>query len=108
MSSPTIMATEHTTIVLLHSSVAGICKKNVFRAKVSDISGAFSSDNCDPLTCQVTKPILLQLKVAIDPRVTLTDVGVLTNSGMTVQEKRNNSMEYNHLNLNSSKENPCN
>ena len=95
------MEAEHTTLVLLYSSVAGTCKKNVFRARFSDISGAFSSDNRDPLTCQVTKPVItLQLKVAIDPRVTLTDVGVLTNSGMTTQEKRNSVIEYNNLNLN--------
>ena len=89
------MATEHTTTVLLYSSVAGTCKKKTFRARVSDMSGAFSSDNFDPLTCQVTVPALtLQLKVAGDPRVTLTDVGVLTNSGMATQEKRNSCIKY--------------
>ena len=72
------------------------------------MSGAFSSDNCDPLTCQVTMPITLQLKVAVDPRVTLTDVGVLTNSGMTAQEERNSFIEYNNLNLNPSKETQVN
>ena len=96
--SNNIMEAEHTTTVLLYSSIAGTYKRNVFRARLSDISCAFSSDNCDPLTCQVTMPVLtLQLKVAIDPRVTLTDVGVLTNSGMTTHEKRN--IEYINLNL---------
>ena len=45
------------------------------------ISVLFSSNNVDPLTIQLIEPLLaLQVKVAVDPSVALTDVGVMMNS----------------------------
>ena len=42
------------------------------------ISLEFSSVNSNPLTIQPTKPLLtLQVKVAVDPSVALTDVGAM-------------------------------
>ena len=44
----------------------------------------------------VTTPITtLQLKVALDPSVALTDVGVLVNSGTAIQEKTTH-IEYSY------------
>ena len=75
------MTTSHTTTVLLYSSVAGKCIERVLPSMVVDvISDCFSSVNGDPLTSQKAVPpvaLLLQLKVAVDPSVALTDVGVL-------------------------------
>ena len=72
------MATAHVTFVLLYSSVAGICKLNVLTVLPVVTSLVFSSVNSDPLTIQAMTPVLaLQLKVAVDPSVALTDVGVM-------------------------------
>ena len=71
----------HTTTVLLYSSVAGTCKKNVLPLPVALISGVSNSVNSDPLSLQSIVPVVaLQLKVAVDPSVALTDVGVLTKA----------------------------
>jgi len=78
MSNPR-MATEQTTSVLLYSSMAGIYKEVLVGLFV--MSFLFSSCNVDPLTIQPMKPLVeLQLKVAVDPSVALTDVGVTMNS----------------------------
>ena len=70
-------------MVLLYSSVAGTCKENTLPTPLVVISGLFSWDNSNPLNCQVITPaVALQLKVAVDPSVALTDVGVVTNSGI--------------------------
>ena len=75
------MTNSHTTTVLLYSSVAGKCIECVLVVDI--ISDWFSSVNGDPLTSQKVVPpvaLLLQLKVALDPSVALTDVGVLTKT----------------------------
>jgi len=73
------MATEQSTFVLLYSSVAAIYKEVTVGLTV--ISVLFSSNNVDPLTIQLIEPLLaLQVKVAVDPNVALTDVGVMMNS----------------------------
>jgi len=47
------------------------------------ISLVFSSGNVVPLTIQIVPPLVtLQLKVAVDPSVALTDVGVLMKAEM--------------------------
>ena len=52
------------------------------------MSGAFSHVNSDPLSIQTTTPaVTLQLKLAVDPSVVLTAVGVLINSGVTHTKK---------------------
>ena len=52
-------------------------------ALVVVISLEFSSVNSDPLTIQATKPLLvLQLKVAVDSSVALTDVGVMMKAAI--------------------------
>ena len=72
------MATAHTTTVLLYSSVAGTCKTDVIATWMNDISCLVISVNRVPLTIQPITPVVaLQLKVVADPRVALTDVGVL-------------------------------
>jgi len=71
------MATAHITSVLLYFSVAGICKLTVVPEVLAVISVVFSSSNVDPLAIQIIPPVVaLQLKVAVDPSVALTDVGV--------------------------------
>ena len=46
------------------------------------ISGAFSSDKWESLTSQAGWPVVtLQLKIAVDPSVAMTDVGVLIKAG---------------------------
>ena len=68
-------------MVVLYSAVAGTCKENIPPPVLVVISGLFSIDN--PLTTQLRWPaVALQLKVAVDPRVALTDVGVMTNSAI--------------------------
>ena len=81
------MASIHTTSVLLYSSVAGMRKKPVLPTWLADIFGVFSSDKSDPLTCQPIKPsvVILQLKVAVDPSVALTDVGVLSKPEIVIK-----------------------
>ena len=77
------MAAIHTTLMLLYSSVAGMCRKDVLPTWLAVIFGAFSSDNKDPLTFQATAPVVtLQRRVAVDPSVALTDVGVETNAAV--------------------------
>ena len=80
------MASIHTTSVSLYSSVAGMCKKRVWPTWLAVIFCVFSSDNSDPLTCQPIKPVVtLHSKVAVDPTVALTDVGVLTKPAIVIQ-----------------------
>ena len=64
----------------LNSSVARIC--NVLPLLLISIFGAFRCVSGDPLIIQTIMPVVaLQLKVAVDPSVALTDVGVLTKAG---------------------------
>ena len=73
----------HTTDELSYSSLAGTCKKEVLPTLWAVISGVFSCPNSDPLTSHANVPVgalVLQLKVAVEFSVALTDVGVLTNS----------------------------
>ena len=73
----------HTTDVLSYSSLARICKKVVLPTLWAVISGVFSCDNSDPFKSHANVPVLafvLQLKVAVDPQVALTDMGVLTKA----------------------------
>jgi len=59
--------------------VAGIYKEVTVGLTV--ISVLFSSCNVDPLTIQLIEPLLkLQVKVAVDPSVALTDVRGMMNS----------------------------
>ena len=77
------MKTSHTTSVLLYSSVAWTCKENVLPTLLIVISCVLSSVNSEPLTLQSIVPVVaLQLKVAVDPRVALTDAGVVTKAGI--------------------------
>ena len=79
------MISSHTTDVLLYSSLAGMCRKLILLPCWAVIPGVFSSDNSDPLTSQTTVALvalLLQSKIAADPSVALTDVGVLTKAGI--------------------------
>ena len=79
------MASAHVTFVLLYFSVAGTCKKNFCPTWVDFIviSDVLRSDSIDPFTIQTTAPVVaLQVKVAVDPSVALTDVGVVTKAGM--------------------------
>ena len=74
-------------MVVLYSAVAGRCKENIPPPLLIVISGLFSIDN--PLTIQVRWPaVALQLKVAVDPSVALTDVGLLINSGQNYDDIR--------------------
>jgi len=69
--------------VLLYSSVAETCKEIVLPLPLVDRNWESSSVNVDPLTSQPTRPpVALQLKVAVDPSVALTDVRVLTKAGI--------------------------
>ena len=77
------MNTTHVMLVLLYSSVAGTCKENIFPTLLIVISDLSSCSSVDPLTSQLIEPeVVLQLKVAVDPRVALTDVGVLVKAGI--------------------------
>ena len=77
------MKTSHTTSVLLYSFVAWTYKKNVLPPLPVVISCVFSSVNSDPLIIQESVPVVaLQVKVAVDPRVALTDAGVVTKAGI--------------------------
>jgi len=83
------MATAHVTSVLLYSSVAGICKLNVLAALLVVVSFVFSSVNSDPSTIQAITPVLaLQLKVAVDPSVALTDVGVMMKAEIRTKHSK--------------------
>ena len=74
--------------MLLYSSVAGMCK-DVPPAPLVVISALPSSINVDPSTVQIIEPLLeLQLKVAVDPSVELTDVGML----MKAEEHNNDDL----------------
>ena len=78
------MVSSHTTDMLLYSSLAGMCKKLVLpfcRAVIPPLSTVHS----DPLTSQTnvaTLELLLQLKVAVDLSVALTDMGLLTKAAI--------------------------
>ena len=77
------MVTSHTTTVLLYSTEAGTFKKDVLPLELTVMYGVLSSLNGDPLTLQSIAPaVTLQLKVAVDPSVALTDEGVLTNAAI--------------------------
>lgn len=80
------MVTSHTTIVPLYSNEAGTFKKDVLPLELTVMYGVLSSVNGDPLTSQSITPVVtLQLKVAIDPSVALTDVGMLRNAAIWKQ-----------------------
>ena len=69
--------------MLLYSLVAGMCRKNTFPTWLAVTSEGFRQDKRVPLTIQATVPVIvLQLKVAVDPSVALTDVGVETNAAV--------------------------
>jgi len=79
------MVISHTTDVLLYSFLARMHKKELLPTCRAAISGVFSSVNNELLTSQTTlnlEALVLQLKVALDPSVALTDVGVSTNSAI--------------------------
>ena len=77
------MARPHLKTVLLFCSVAGMSRKNFCPSWLAVISGAFSSDQKDPLTIQTTAPVVaLQLKIAVDPSVALTDEAVEINAAV--------------------------
>ena len=60
-----------------------MCRKNACPTWLAVIFGAFRSGNRDPLIIQATTPVVtLQLKVAVDPSVTLIDEGVETNAAV--------------------------
>ena len=62
-------------LVLLYSLVARTCKE--------DILPPLLIVTFDLLTSQeIWSPVALQLKVAVVPRVALTDVGVMTKAGI--------------------------
>ena len=76
------MISLHTTNVLSYSSIAGMCNKEVLPTSWAVIP-PFRSIDADPLTSQANVTplaLVLQLKVAVDPRVALTDVGMFTNA----------------------------
>ena len=74
--------------MLLYFSIAGTCKEEVVPPPIALISGVIWCDRCDPLTSQPTDPVVaLQLKVAVDPSVAFTDVGVVTNSEIAIYNK---------------------
>ena len=84
------MITWHTTTVLLYSSVAGKYKCVVPLVVV--VSNWFSSLNSNPLTSQTIVTLvalILQLKLTIDSRVALTDVGVLTKAEIQAKNQVN-------------------
>ena len=75
------MSNAHVTFALLNSSVARTF--NVLPLLLVLIAGEFSQFSGVPLTIQTIAPVVaLQEKVVVDPNVTLTDVGVLTNAGI--------------------------
>ena len=79
-SIPTKKKTTHVMLVLLYSSVARTCKEVMLPTPLVVTFGLFTED--EPLTSQEKWPIVaLQLKVAVVPRVALTDVGVPTSPG---------------------------
>lgn len=78
---------------MLYSTLAGTCKKNVLPTWLAFMSDTDSCDNSDPLTSQTITPVVaLQLKVAVDPSVALTDVGVLTNSEISTKTPSQNTV----------------
>jgi len=90
--------------VLLYSSLAGTRKKEVLPTLWAVISGVFSCPNSDPLTNHANVPVgalVLQLKVAVEFSVALTDVGVLTNSAKTNKQTKKNITEIVTIQLHS-------
>ena len=82
-SSPPRIARAHCTTVLLYSSIAGTCKKNIRLTCSAVISGLGASAKSELFIFQATTPVVaLQLNVAVDPSVALIDAGVLTNSAI--------------------------
>ena len=58
-----------------------MCRKDVLPTWLAVIFGAFTSVLRNPLIIQPISPVAtLQLKVAVDPSVALTDEGVETNA----------------------------
>lgn len=87
------MMTSHTTNVLLYSSVAGTCKNDRVRFPLVVIFGSFSFVKSDPLTSHASVPeVTLQLKVAVDPSVVFTDVGMLTKAGIQTTHQHQSTM----------------
>ena len=81
LSSPSRKPSTHVTYVVLYVSVARTRKEDVCAPPIVVIFGSFSSDNKDPLTIQPIIPTLaLQLKIALEFNVALTDVGVLVKA----------------------------
>ena len=78
------MASAHLKTVLLFCSVAEMCRKNFCPTWLAVISEVYlSSNNKDPLTIQTTTPVVaLQLKIAVDPSVALTDEAVEINAAV--------------------------
>ena len=77
------MKLTHVTLVLLYCSTAGMYRKDAYPTWVMEIFGVFRSNNRVPLTIQTITPVVtLQLKVAVDPSVALTDEGVETNAAV--------------------------
>ena len=73
--------TAHITFVLLSSFLARTC--NILPLLLVLIADEFSRVNGVALTIQTIMPeVALQLKVAVDPSVALTDVGVVTKAGI--------------------------
>ena len=80
--------TEQVTFVLLYSSVARICKEYLLPSSLVVISVVVSSSRVIPLISQPNNPVLiLQLKVAVDPSVALTDVGVMMKAEIHMNQK---------------------
>ena len=73
--------------VLLYSSVARMC--NILPLLLVPIVDVFSCVSGDPLTTQTIMPVVaLQLKIAVDASVALTDVGVLIKSGIDTEHSK--------------------
>ena len=98
-SVPEITST-HLTTVLLYFSLAGTWKENTLPILLVVISVAFmcanSSVTSESLTVQPIVPeVALQLNVAVDPRVALTDVGVLTKAEIrNVRQNQNTIINF--------------
>ena len=71
--------------MLLYSSLARTCKKEVLPTCRAAVYGVFSPVNSAPLTNHANDPVgalVLQLKVAVEFSVALTDVGISANSAI--------------------------
>lgn len=85
--------------MLLYSLLAGMRRKNVCPTLLVVKTRGLSFTSRVPLTSQSTMPVVpvvtLQLNVAVDPSVALTDVGVETNAAvLKVQNRKNKMVNY--------------